>query len=139
MLVLTGGQMNPVRVQCAFVDTDEVSAINDYISRQQSYAIAYELPECTAEGSFAGGEGGGIAPGDLDPLFKDVAQMVVENNAGSTSNIQRRFALGYNRAGKLMDQLERFGIVGPAEGSKPRQVLVQTLADLERIFQGAGL
>lgn len=85
-------------------------------------------------------EGGGlIEPGQLDSLFSDVAHMVVEMQSGSTSNIQRRFSLGYNRAGKLMDQLERAGIVGPAEGSKPRQVLVQTDMELERILQGFGL
>ena len=126
------------RVQCAFVDTDEVMRINDYISAQQGYFSAYELPESS---QLAGDEG--FDPqadvGKLDSLFKEVAQMVVSTQAGSTSNIQRRFSLGYNRAGKLMDQLERFGIVGPAEGSKPRTVLVQTEMDLERIFAGLGI
>jgi len=126
------------RVQCALVDTDEVTLINDFIGNQQGYACAYPLPEVISEGD--GIEGGAsIEPGQLDSLFSDVARMVVEMQSGSTSNIQRRFSLGYNRAGKLMDQLERAGIVGPAEGSKPRQVLVQTEMELERILQGFGL
>ena len=136
--MLVSMDSSTTRVQCAFVDTDEVMRINDYISAQQGYFSAYELPESS---QLAGDEG--FDPqadvGKLDSLFKEVAQMVVSTQAGSTSNIQRRFSLGYNRAGKLMDQLERFGIVGPAEGSKPRTVLVQTEMDLERIFAGLGI
>ncbi|MCQ2229761.1 MAG: DNA translocase FtsK [Bacteroidales bacterium] len=136
MLVKMGS--DTTRVQCALVDTDEVTKINDFIGSQQGYACSYPLPEVISEGD--GMEGGGlIEPGQLDSLFSDVAHMVVEMQSGSTSNIQRRFSLGYNRAGKLMDQLERAGIVGPAEGSKPRQVLVQTDMELERILQGFGL
>ena len=135
MLVRMGS--NITRVQCALVDTDEVTRINNFINEQQGYAVAYPLPEAPIDG-----EGGGsttIDAGQLDSLFAEVAHMVVTSQAGSTSNIQRRFSLGYNRAGKLMDQLERAGIVGPAEGSKPRQVLVQTEMELERILQGFGL
>ncbi|MBP5365867.1 MAG: DNA translocase FtsK 4TM domain-containing protein [Bacteroidales bacterium] len=133
---------NTTRVQCAFIDTPEVIRINEYIKAQQGYACAFELPEATVGGGsaddpFSGGAGGDA--GKLDSLFREVAQMVVTSQQGSTSNIQRRFSLGYNRAGKLMDQLERFGIVGPAEGSKPRAVLVQTEMDLERILQGIGV
>lgn len=136
MLVKMGS--DTTRVQCALVDTDEVTSINDFIGNQQGYACAYPLPEVLSD---EGGEMGGdtIDAGQLDSLFSDVAHMVVSMQAGSTSNIQRRFSLGYNRAGKLMDQLERAGIVGPAEGSKPRQVLVQTEMELERILQGFGI
>ena len=99
--------------------------------------MPFELPEAT---SAAQGEGGGaVEVGRYDSLFAEVAQMVVSTQMGSTSNVQRRFSLGYNRAGKLMDQLEHAGIVGPAEGSKPRNVLVQTEMDLERILQQLGL
>lgn len=134
MLVKMGS--DTTRVQCALVDTEEVTRINDFIGKQQGYAAAYPLPEVTSDG-----EDGGISSidaGQLDSLFAEVARMVVSMQAGSTSNIQRRFSLGYNRAGKLMDQLERAGIVGPAEGSKPRQVLIQNEVDLERILQGFG-
>lgn len=127
------------RVQCALVDTDEVIAINNFIADQQGYATSYPLPEVLMDGS---GEDDDMTPlegGQLDSLFSDVAHMVVSMQSGSTSNIQRRFSLGYNRAGKLMDQLERAGIVGPAEGSKPRQVYVQTEMELERILKGFGI
>lgn len=135
MLVKMGS--DTTRVQCALVDTEEVTKINDFIGRQPGYAAAYPLPEVVGEGE----EGGAnmIDAGQLDALFAEVARMVVNMQSGSTSNIQRRFSLGYNRAGKLMDQLERAGIVGPAEGSKPRQVLVQTEMELERILQGFGM
>lgn len=137
MLVKMGS--DTTRVQCALVDTDEVTSINDFIGKQQGYACAYPLPEVVSDGDGFEAGGGGIEPGQLDSLFADVARMVVDMQSGSTSNIQRRFSLGYNRAGKLMDQLERAGIVGPAEGSKPRQVLVQTEMELERILQGFGV
>lgn len=127
------------RIQCAFIDTPEVVRINKYVKEQQGYACPFELPEAVVAGLDSDGPSAIADAGKLDPLFREVAQMVVSSQAGSTSNIQRRFSLGYNRAGKLMDQLERFGIVGPAEGSKPRAVLVQTESDLERILQGAGV
>lgn len=135
MLITQGNET--IRVQCAFVDTPEVERINDFISEQRGYPMPFELPEAT---SAAQGEGGGaVEVGRYDSLFAEVAQMVVSTQMGSTSNVQRRFSLGYNRAGKLMDQLEHAGIVGPAEGSKPRNVLVQTEMDLERILQQLGL
>lgn len=112
-----------VRVQCAFIDTPEVEAICEYIGRQPFNAGPYILPEplTTAEG-----EGGGaqMAGGELDPLFEDVAELVVTSGVGSTSGIQRRYSIGYNRAGKIMDQLEHYGVVGPSFGGKPRQVLM---------------
>ncbi|MCQ2203257.1 MAG: DNA translocase FtsK, partial [Bacteroidales bacterium] len=137
MLISLG---NTTRVQCALVDTEEVVKITEFIGNQQGYACAYPLPEInTGDGE----EIGHIESGELDSLFADVARMVVETqtdqNTFSTSNIQRRFSLGYNRAGKLMDQLERAGIVAPQNGSKPRQVLVHDIDELERILRGFGV
>ena len=128
MLFLSGSE--PVRVQCAFVDTPEVERIAAYIARQQSYLGPFELPRVEMEGD----EGGGIGSVDmthLDPLFEDAARIIVANQQGSTSMIQRKFSIGYNRAGRLMDQLEKAGIVGAAQGSKPREVLCVDETDLE--------
>ncbi|MDE5957461.1 MAG: DNA translocase FtsK, partial [Muribaculaceae bacterium] len=112
-----------VRVQCAFIDTPEVEAICEYIGRQPFNAGPYILPEPLTA---ADGDGGGaqMAGGELDPLFEDVAELVVTSGVGSTSGIQRRYSIGYNRAGKIMDQLEHYGVVGPSFGGKPRQVLM---------------
>ena len=111
---------DPVRVQCAFVDTPEVERINEYISQQQGYPTAFMLPEYVGEESES-------TPGDvdmnrLDPLFEEAARLIVIHQQGSTSLIQRKFSIGYNRAGRLMDQLEKAGIVGPAQGGKVREV-----------------
>ena len=128
MLFLSGSE--PVRVQCAFVDTPEVERIAAYIAKQQSYLGPFELPRVEMEGD----EGGGIGSVDmthLDPLFEDAARIIVANQQGSTSMIQRKFSIGYNRAGRLMDQLEKAGIVGAAQGSKPREVLCVDETDLE--------
>ena len=128
MLFLSGSE--PVRVQCAFVDTPEVERIAAYIARQQSYLGPFELPRVEMEGD----EGSGIGSVDmthLDPLFEDAARIIVANQQGSTSMIQRKFSIGYNRAGRLMDQLEKAGIVGAAQGSKPREVLCVDETDLE--------
>ena len=135
MLVSTGNDL--IRVQCAFVDTPEIERITEFIAGQRGYVGAYELPEYTPEG---GGDTGaaGSKPNDLsqlDAMFEDVARFVVQNQQGSTSSIQRRFSIGYNRAGRLMDQLEMAGIVGKAEGSKPREVLIQDILSLEHIFK----
>jgi S-DNA-T family DNA segregation ATPase FtsK/SpoIIIE len=133
MLYLQGS--DPVRVQCAFVDTPEVERIAEYISKQQGYISAFELPEPDAP---EGSEGGGAADVDmkhLDPMFEDAARLIVMNQQGSTSLIQRKFAIGYNRAGRLMDQLERAGIVGPQIGSKPREVLCISDMDLDMKLQ----
>ena len=120
MLLMTGSE--PVRIQCAFIDTNELEDIVHYIAKQQSYASPYLLPEVPLEGDEEGGLGD-VDLTHLDPLFEDAARMIVNEQNGSTSMIQRKFAIGYNRAGRLMDQLEKAGVVGPAKGSKPREVL----------------
>ena len=127
MLFLQGA--DPVRVQCAFIDTPEVEEITKFIARQQSYPTPFFLPEYVTEDS--GSEVGDIDMGRLDPLFEDAARLVVIHQQGSTSLIQRKFAIGYNRAGRIMDQLEKAGIVGPTQGSKARDVLCIDENDLE--------
>ena len=122
------------RVQCAFVDTPEVEAICSFIGDQQGYTHAFYLPEVEL------GDGGdtnmrGIDMSQRDAMFEDAARLVVLNQSGSTSMIQRKFSIGYNRAGRIMDQLEAAGIVGPQDGSKGRQVLVMDEAQLERILE----
>jgi S-DNA-T family DNA segregation ATPase FtsK/SpoIIIE len=120
-----------VRVQCAFVDTPEVEGISDYIGSQQGYPTAFFLPEYVGEA----GEGSDLSEVDLskrDPMFEDAARLLVAHQQGSTSLIQRKFAIGYNRAGRIMDQLEAAGIVGPFEGSKARQVLIPDDYSLEQ-------
>ena len=132
MLFLQGNE--PIRVQCAFVDTPEVVAINNFIAEQQGYATTFELPEPTndSEGEYGGGND--VDLNHLDPLFEDAAHHIVMSQSGSTSLIQRKFAIGYNRAGRLMDQLEKAGIVGAAMGSKPREVLIQDEVSLENLI-----
>ena len=128
MLYLQGN--DPVRVQCAFVDTPEVEKISEYISRQQGYPTAFELPEYVDENA----EPSGAADVDmnrLDPMFEEAARLIIYHQQGSTSLIQRKMSLGYNRAGRIMDQLERAGIVGPANGSKARDVLCIDENDLQ--------
>ena len=120
MLLMTGSE--PVRIQCAFIDTNELEDIVHHIAKQQSYASPYLLPEVPLEGDDDSGIGD-VDMTHLDPMFEDAARMIVSEQNGSTSMIQRKFAIGYNRAGRLMDQLEMAGIVGPAKGSKPREVL----------------
>jgi S-DNA-T family DNA segregation ATPase FtsK/SpoIIIE len=126
---------NLTRVQCAFVDTPEVDRINRYIAEQQSYPTAFILPEPPSEGGDGGSEGGPVDLRHLDPLFNEAAEMVVGSGQGSTSMIQRKFSIGYNRAGRLMDQLEAAGIVGPYEGSKARAVLVGDDMELRGILE----
>lgn len=132
LLFLSGS--DPVRVQCAFVDTPEVNAICDYISKQQGYTEAYPLPEYVDENE-AGAQDSGVEMGKFDSMFAEAARLVVVNQSGSTSLIQRKFSIGYNRAGRLMDQLEAVGIVGRADGSKPRPVLVADEVQLDRILE----
>lgn len=116
-----------VRVQCAFIDTPEVEDICTYISQQPFAQGAYMLPDPPASGSGDDGfEGSGIS-NERDPLFEEVARRVVNSNTASTSSLQRLYSIGYNRAGKIMDQLERAGIVGPSHGGKPRDVLVDPM------------
>ena len=122
-----------VRLQCAFVDTPEVEAICDFIGNQQAYPMAYQLPEYVGEESGGVGE---IDPSDRDSLFEDAARLVVLTQQGSTSMIQRKLKLGYNRAGRIVDQLEAAGILGPFEGSKARQVLIPDEMALEQKLNG---
>ena len=132
LLYLNGGE--PVRVQCAFVDTPEVERINQFISRQQGYTSAFELPMPDIGEEDCGGEGRDVDMQHLDPMFEDAARLIVREQSGSTSLIQRKFAIGYNRAGRLMDQLEKAGIVGAAHGSKPREVLIMDENSLENLL-----
>lgn len=125
MLISNSAPM--VRVQCAFIDTPEVEEICDYIERQPYAQGAYELPEPVATGSDDKDSDMGNNFGDKDPLFDEIARLVVTSNTASTSSLQRRYSIGYNRAGKIMDQLEAAGIVGPAHGGKPRSVLVDAI------------
>ncbi len=129
MLFLQGS--DPVRVQCAFVDTPEVERIGSYISNQQGYPTAFYLPEYVDENTSDGSNLEDVDLKRLDPMFEDAARLVVIHQSGSTSLIQRKFSIGYNRAGRIMDQLEKAGIVGPVDGSKPRQVLCSDEMDLE--------
>ena len=119
-----------VRIQCAFVDTPEVEGITQYISTQQGYSHAFELPEYIGEGSED--KVGSIDLNDRDPLFEEAARLIIVHQQGSTSLIQRKFSIGYNRAGRLMDQLEAAGIVGPTQGSKAREVLIADEYSLEQ-------
>ncbi|WP_288372179.1 DNA translocase FtsK [uncultured Algoriphagus sp.] len=130
MLLSQGSEM--IRLQCAFLDTPEVDAICDWIGEQNGYPDAYLLPEFEGEESESGiGE---IDLADRDPLFDDAARLIVLHQQGSTSLIQRKMKLGYNRAGRIVDQLEAAGIVGPFEGSKAREVLIQDEASLEQLL-----
>jgi S-DNA-T family DNA segregation ATPase FtsK/SpoIIIE len=133
MLISYNGELT--RLQCAFVDTPEVDSVCDHISMQQGYPQAFMLPEYVDEKQFEGKE---LDLDDRDSLFEDAARMIVNSQMGSTSLLQRRMKLGYNRAGRLMDQLEAAGIVGPSQGSKARDVLIKTEVDLERHLADLG-
>ena len=137
---LYAGNASITRVQCAFVDTPEVDAIVGHIAKQQKFREPYQLPEYVGEG----GEGEALAPGSvdmkrLDPMFADVARYVVTKQEGSTSRLQRAFEIGYNRAGKLSDQLEAAGVVGPNKGPKGRDVLIQDLDQLDKLLEELGV
>ncbi len=132
MLVSHGSDM--IRLQCAFVDTPEVERIVEFIGNQQGYPTAFELPE------YEGAENEGIEEKNIDlsrrdKMFEECAYMIVNSQSGSTSMLQRKFNLGYNRAGRIMDQMEAAGIVGAAQGSKPRDVLVKTEYELKGILE----
>ncbi len=131
MLMSTGNEM--IRLQCAFIDTPEVEKVCDWIGSQQAYPSAFELPEFIDESG--GGEVGAVNLDDRDALFEDAARIVVQHQQGSASLLQRRLKLGYNRAGRIVDQLEAAGIIGPFEGSKARQVLIQDEMSLEQKLQ----
>jgi S-DNA-T family DNA segregation ATPase FtsK/SpoIIIE len=133
MLLSMGSDL--IRLQCGFVDTPEVDAIVNSIGNQDGYGEAFMLPEVVDENNIDGGiKNSGFNGGDRDDMFEDAARVIVQNQMGSTSLIQRRLKLGYNRAGRLMDQLEEAGIVGPNLGSKAREVLYNNETDLERFL-----
>ena len=135
MLILDKG--TPVRVQCAFVDTPEVIAINEFIAAQPGYDGPFELPEPVSDGDVSGANGEELS--NLDPMFAEAARLIVNSQQGSTSLIQRKFSIGYNRAGRLMDQLEKAGIVGQPHGAKPRDVLIQDENTLQSLFNTLGV
>ncbi|HRZ98602.1 MAG TPA: DNA translocase FtsK, partial [Paludibacter sp.] len=123
-----------VRVQCAFVDTPEVENVVHHIGNQKGYPTAFYLPEYVSND----GDSVELSNVDLskrDPLFEEAARLIVASQQGSTSSIQRKFSIGYNRAGRIVDQLEVAGIIGPFEGSKARQVLVMDDYHLEQILK----
>ena len=127
MLVSYNGDIT--RLQCAFVDTPEVDSVCEFVGSQRGYAQAFLLPEYIDEKDM---EAKDFSLLERDPLFEDAARLIVQNQVGSTSLIQRRMKLGYNRAGRLMDQLEAAGVVGSGQGSKPRDVLIKTESELDQ-------
>ncbi|PJC62906.1 MAG: cell division protein FtsK, partial [Flavobacteriales bacterium CG_4_9_14_0_2_um_filter_32_27] len=132
MLISQGNDL--IRVQCAFVDTPEVERICDFIGEQRGYPEVFTLPEYVGESSSGGS--GTFDNEDKDDLFDDAARMIVQHQQGSASLLQRKMKIGYNRAGRLIDQLEEAGIIGPFEGSKARQVLITDLNALEQFLKG---
>ncbi len=130
MLLSLGSDM--IRLQCGFVDTPEVEKVRDFIAEQQGYTTAFELPEYIDPNSKDSGGDEFFAEGERDDLFEDAARVIVQNQMGSTSLIQRRLKLGYNRAGRLMDQLQEAGIVGDNLGTKSREVKFKTESELEQ-------
>jgi S-DNA-T family DNA segregation ATPase FtsK/SpoIIIE len=119
------------RIQCGFIDTPEVEKLSEFIGSQMGYPTAYELPEYSKDDS---GSSSDISIEDRDSMFNEAARVIVSNQQGSASLLQRKLKLGYNRAGRLIDQMEDAGIVGPFEGSKPRQVLISDLNSLESLL-----
>ncbi len=132
MLLSVGGDI--IRLQSAFVDTPEVEKVIEFIANQQGFAEPFFLPEFHADGEGGSAETKEFRLSEMDDMLEDAAKLVVETQHGSTSMIQRRMKLGYNRAGRIMDQLEGLGIVGPAEGSKPREVLFYSMDELTRFM-----
>jgi len=122
---------NLTRIQCAFIDTPEVEKLSNFIGSQTGYPSAYILPEFNKDSTSSSSE---ISNEDRDPMFNEAARVIVSNQQGSASLLQRKLKLGYNRAGRLIDQMEDAGIVGPFEGSKPRQVLILDLNSLESLL-----
>ena len=133
MLFRAGKSIDCIRVQCAFVDTPEVNRICQFVSQQQGYISPFELPDPYFDDTEYG-ESHDVDMQHLDPMFEDAAHLIVMTQEGSTSLIQRKFAIGYNRAGRLMDQLEKAGIVGAAHGSRPREVLIMDEMSLENLL-----
>jgi len=134
MLVSTGADV--IRLQCGFVDTPEVEAICNFIGEQRAYPEALMLPEYVPEGSESAGE---VDTNELDPMFADAARIVVLHQQGSASLLQRKLKLGYNRAGRIVDQLESFGIIGGFQGSKARDVLYADEASLDELLASKGI
>ncbi len=132
MLISQGSDI--IRVQCAFIDTPEVDRLCDFVGGQQGYPDAYHLPEVVGESGGGNGDSDDFNPADRDSMFEEAARVIVTHQQGSTSLIQRRLKLGYNRAGRLIDQLEHAGIVGPFEGSKAREVLIPDEYSLEQLL-----
>jgi S-DNA-T family DNA segregation ATPase FtsK/SpoIIIE len=133
MLISHHGELT--RLQCAFVDTPEVEGVVDFISQQRGYSQPFLLPEYVDEKELEGKE---FDLTDRDSLFEQAAMLIVQNQVGSTSLLQRRMKLGYNRAGRLMDQLEAAGIVGPSQGSKARDVLIRNEVELQQHLSALG-
>jgi S-DNA-T family DNA segregation ATPase FtsK/SpoIIIE len=131
MLLSTGNDL--IRIQCAFVDTPEVERICEFIGNQRAYPSAFLLPEYVGEDGSDGKEE--IDLTERDKMFDDAAKLVVQFQQGSASFLQRKLKLGYNRAGRIVDQLEAAGVIGPFEGSKAREVLIRDMAQLEEILQ----
>jgi S-DNA-T family DNA segregation ATPase FtsK/SpoIIIE len=132
MLYSTGNDL--IRIQCGFVDTPEVEEICEFIGSQAAYPSAYLLPEVQNEASGEPGSGG-FEDGEKDELFEEAARIIVLHQQGSTSLLQRKLKLGYNRAGRLIDQLEAEGVIGPFEGSKARKVLIPDEVTLEQFLR----
>jgi S-DNA-T family DNA segregation ATPase FtsK/SpoIIIE len=130
MLLSTGSDL--LRLQCAFIDTPEIDKLTDFIGSQRAYPDAMHLPDFQDEGSEPIGE---FDPNDRDEFFEDAARIIVQTQQGSTSLLQRKLKLGYNRAGRIIDQLEAAGIVGPFEGSKARDVKVANEVALEQFLK----
>ncbi|MCL2682218.1 MAG: DNA translocase FtsK [Bacteroidales bacterium] len=130
MLLSTGNEL--IRIQCALIDTPEIERVAEFIGEQRGYPEAYELPECAEESD--GSRGGTFSADERDSMFDDAARLIVSSQSGSTSLIQRKLKLGYARSGRLMDQLEDAGIVGPSQGSKPREVYIKDMQTLENLL-----
>jgi S-DNA-T family DNA segregation ATPase FtsK/SpoIIIE len=130
LLLSTGNEL--IRLQCGFVDTPEVQAITEFIGSQQGYAHAFHLPEVADENSM---EIGNFDNSERDSLFEEAAKVIVLSQQGSASLLQRKLKLGYNRAGRLIDQLEAAGLIGPFEGSKARKVLIPDETSLEQFLK----
>jgi S-DNA-T family DNA segregation ATPase FtsK/SpoIIIE len=129
MLYSAANQPKPIRMQNPFISTDEVERVCDFIGNQDGYSEPYMLPS-----TFESGNKGEYDVSDFDPLFRETAELVIELQQASTSMLQRRFKIGFARAGRIMDNLERAGVVGPQQGSKPRTLLLESISDLDRIL-----
>ena len=132
-MLLSAG-IDTERVQCALIEGEEINAITEFIESQQGYRKSYNTPYYLPEIKEEGGGGAGGDMGEMDERFEEAAKVVVSSQKGSTSDLQRKLGMGYAKAGRVMDQLEQAGIVGPQEGSKPRAVLVSSLDELQEII-----